>query len=140
MSESAKQYRSLPLSVGIETVGGVTTPLAIRGTPLPTKRTSTFSTASDDQKVVTIRVLAGESPLAAKNVELARVDLRGIKPMPRGKPQVAVTFSIDRSFSVTVTAVDKASKKEIEAQTTSAGCRSHRGTDQGVARECKRRR
>ncbi len=120
MPKESKEYKFLPLTVGIETLGGISTPLAMRGTPLPTKRACTFSTASDNQEIVTIRILVGESQLANKNMELARADLRGIEPMEKGKPQISVSFDIDRDFSVKVTAVEKLSKQQMTVETTNA--------------------
>jgi len=101
-----------PLSLGIETLGGVSTKLIERNTTIPTKKSQVFSTAGDNQTAVTIRVLQGERPMANDNVELGRFDLVGIPAAPRGVPQIEVTFDIDANGIVHVSAKDLGTGKE----------------------------
>ena len=101
-----------PLSLGIETLGGVMTKLIEANTTIPTRRTETFSTASDNQPAVTINVLQGERPMARDNKKVGEFNLDGIMPAPRGVPQIEVTFDIDSNGILKVSAVDKATNKE----------------------------
>ena len=101
-----------PLSLGIETLGGVMTKLIEKNTTIPTKATQVFSTADDNQTAVTIHVLQGERERAADNKSLGRFDLTDIPPAPRGMPQVEVTFDIDANGILHVSAKDKATGKE----------------------------
>lgn len=107
-----------PLSLGIETLGGVMTRVIDRGATIPTKKTQTFSTAEDNQPAVTIRVLQGERELAKDNKLLGNFDLQGIPAAPRGVPQIEVTFDIDANGILTVSAKDKASGKSQEVKIT----------------------
>jgi molecular chaperone DnaK len=101
-----------PLTLGIETLGGVSTPLIPRNTTIPTSKSETFTTAADGQSSVEVHVLQGERPMAAENKSLARFILDGILPAPRGIPQVEVTFDIDANGILNVSAKDKATAKE----------------------------
>ena len=109
-----------PLSLGIETLGGVMTTLIARNTTIPTRKSETFSTAADNQTSVEVHVLQGERPLARDNRTLGRFQLTGIPPAPRGVPQVEVTFDIDANGIVNVSAKDKATNKEQKITITSS--------------------
>lgn len=107
-----------PLTLGLETLGGVSTPLINRNSTIPTSKSQVFSTAADNQTQVEINVLQGERPMAADNKSLGRFILDGIPPAPRGMPQVEVTFDIDANGILNVTAKDKASGKEQSIKIT----------------------
>ncbi len=109
-----------PLSLGIETLGGVFTKIIERNTTIPTKKTQVFSTAEDNQNAVTIRVFQGERPMAADNKLLGQFDLVGIPPAPRGIPQIEVSFDIDANGILHVSAKDKATGKEQSIRITSS--------------------
>lgn len=110
-----------PLSLGIETLGGVFTRIIDRNTTIPTKKSQVFSTAEDSQNAVTIRVFQGEREMAADNKMLGQFDLMGIPPAPRGMPQIEVTFDIDANGIVNVSAKDKATSKEQQIRIQASG-------------------
>jgi molecular chaperone DnaK len=109
-----------PLSLAIETLGGVATPMIPRNTTIPTKKTETFSTAADNQTSVEVHVLQGERPMAAQNRTLGKFHLTGLPPAPRGVPQIEVTFDIDANGILNVTAKDMATGKDQKITITSS--------------------
>jgi molecular chaperone DnaK len=121
-----------PLSLGIETLGGVFTRLIERNTTIPTKKSQVFSTAEDGQTAVTIRVFQGEREMAADNKLLGQFDLLGIPPAPRGVPQIEVTFDIDANGIVNVSAKDKATAKEQQIRIQASGGLSDNEIDRMV--------
>jgi len=135
-----------PLSLGIETLGGVFTRMIDRNTTIPTKKSQTYSTADDNQNAVTIRVFQGEREMAADNKLLGQFDLIGIPPAPRGVPQIEVTFDIDANGIVNVHAKDKGTGKEQQIKIQASGGLSDADIDQMVrdaekfAEEDKKRR
>ncbi|MGB3274198.1 MAG: molecular chaperone DnaK [Xanthobacteraceae bacterium] len=121
-----------PLSLGIETLGGVFTRIIDRNTTIPTKKSQVFSTAEDNQNAVTIRVFQGEREMAADNKPLGQFDLMGIPPAPRGMPQIEVTFDIDANGIVNVSAKDKATGKEQQIRIQASGGLSDADIDKMV--------
>jgi molecular chaperone DnaK len=121
-----------PLSLGIETLGGVFTRLIDRNTTIPTRKSQVFSTAEDNQTAVTIRVFQGEREMAADNKLLGQFDLVGLPPAPRGMPQIEVTFDIDANGIVSVSAKDKATGKEQQIRIQASGGLSDSDIDRMV--------
>jgi molecular chaperone DnaK len=109
-----------PLTLAIETLGGVATPMIPRNTTIPTRKAETFSTAADNQTSVEVHVLQGERPMAAQNRTLGKFHLTGIPPAPRGLPQIEVTFDIDANGILNVTAKDNATGKDQKITITSS--------------------
>jgi molecular chaperone DnaK len=126
-----------PLSLGVETLGGVFTKLIERNTTIPTKKTEVFSTAADNQPAVEIHVLQGERPKAADNITLGRFHLTGIPPAPRGVPQIEVTFDIDQNGILNVTAKDKGTGKSQSITITASTKMSENEINQKI-REAER--
>jgi len=121
-----------PLTLGIETMGGVATPLIEKNTTIPTKKSQVFSTAEDNQTAVTIHVVQGERKQATQNKSLGRFDLADIPPSPRGMPQIEVTFDLDANGILNVSAKDKATGKEQSIRITASGGLSEGEIDQMV--------
>ena len=122
-----------PLTLGIETMGGVATPLIEKNTTIPTKKSQIFSTADDNQTAVTIHVVQGERKQAGSNKSLGRFDLADIPPAPRGMPQIEVTFDLDANGILHVSAQDKATGKEQSIRITASGGLSDQDIEQMVA-------
>ena len=129
----------VPLSIGIETMGGVMTKLIEANTTIPTRKSETFSTAADNQPAVTVRVLQGERPMAADDKLLGEFNLEGIAPAPRGIPQIEVTFEVDANGILNVSAKDKATGKEqsirIEASSGLSDAEIQRMREEAKANE-----
>ena len=126
-----------PLTLSIETQGGVSTPMIPRNTTIPTRKTETFSTAADNQTAVDVHVLQGERPMASQNRTLGKFLLTGIPPAPRGVPQIEVTFDIDANGILNVTAKDLATGKDQKITITSSSGLSKEDVER-MAREANR--
>jgi molecular chaperone DnaK len=126
---------TLPLSIAIETIGDVASPIIPRGTPLPTTHTEVFSTGADDQNRVEVHVVQGERPLASQNRSLGKFQLFGIPPAPRGVPQIEVTFAVDGQGVLTVSARDKATgqSKHIVIDGAAGGALTQADVDHALA-------
>lgn len=111
-----RTFRFLPLTLRIQTFGGIATPLILRGTPLPARRSKLFSTSVDDQKSVEIQVLMGESPIAKNNLQMQNFSLSGIQIAARGVPQIIVTFEVDQTCSVIASAIEKSSGRKVAVE------------------------
>ena len=105
-----KRFKVLPLTIGIETAGGIATPIVLRGTPLPAKRSQTFSTAADNQDVVELNIYMGERPIASKNYQLKNISLKGIPPAQKSIPQLNLVIEIDEYCNITATLNESKSK------------------------------
>ena len=125
-----------PLTLGIETLGSVATPIIERNTTIPARRSQTFSTADDNQTAVTVHVLQGERPMAADNVSLGQFNLEGIPPAPRGLPQIEVVFDIDANGILHVSAQDKATGKQ-QSVTITASTNLNKGEVERMVREAE---
>jgi molecular chaperone DnaK len=126
-----------PLTLGIETLGAVATPLIERNTTIPVRKSQVFSTAADGQTAVTVHVLQGERPMAADNMSLGQFNLEGIPPAPRGVPQIEVTFDIDANGILNVSAKDKATGKEQKI-TITASTNLDKSEVENLVREAER--
>jgi molecular chaperone DnaK len=125
-----------PLTLGVETLGGVMTPIIERNTTVPVRKSQTFSTAEDSQPAVTIHVLQGERPMAADNVSLGQFNLEGIPPAPRGLPQIEVVFDIDANGILHVSAQDKATGRQ-QSVTITASTNLAKGEVERMMREAE---
>ncbi len=117
------ETRFLPLTISLETLGGIATPLVLRGTPLPTKRSQVFSTATDNQESVLVKVLVGESPIAEEDLLIAEFELVDIAAAPRDQPQIEVIFEVDPQCQIKASAMEKKSGSNISIVATDAQIR-----------------
>jgi hypothetical protein len=115
-TKGSRQFSVLPVSLRIETLGGLATPLVLRGTPLPTERSESFSTASDNQESVLVQILMGESPLAKNNILLSTFQLKDIPKAQRGEPDIRVAYSVDRKCNITATATVNGTEIKVDSE------------------------
>lgn len=129
--ENKKFWRVTPLTISMETVGGISTPLVFRGTPLPLSREQTFSTASDNQESVEIKIYLGESPLSEKNMLIHSFHLNEIPPAEKGNPQISVKFNVSNYLDINISAIETKSKKSISVDLKSSDIK----IDESVVKE-----
>lgn len=139
-TDDSPSFRFLPLTVSVETEGGVANPLALRGTPLPAVRTQVFSTASDNQESVTIQFCMGERRFVKDNLALATFELKNIPPKPKGEPRIEVTIEIDGGCRVKVSASEKVSGSTIVTETVQPQVELSQGKIQQLLDDAERHR
>jgi len=129
------QYKFLPLTLSMETAGGIVVPLVRRGTPLPAKRQQQFTTVADNQKAIAVEIYLGESPIASNNIHLGKVELNDIPHAPRGEPMINVTIEVDADCTIKVTAIEKKSGKAVSSEVEKASANLTSETIQEMLRK-----